>query len=79
MQEIIFTKVLFDAAFFSSLITFVMFLLGRYVYEFKKTELIVTSLFTFSSVSSIIICCSYISGFGMIVWLLFLIAALMLG
>ena len=78
-QEVVFNEVLFDAALASSLVTFVMFLLGRYVYKFEKTELIVTSLFCFSLVSLIIISCNYVSGFGMIVWLFFFIAVLMLG
>ena len=79
MQEIIFSDVVSDAVLVSSLVTFVMLLLGRYVYEFNKKELIPISLFVFSFVALVVICCNYISGFGMIVWFLFLIAVLMLG
>lgn len=79
MQEVVFNEVLFDAIFASSLVTFVMLLLGYYVYKFEKAELIITSLFSFSFVFLVIICCNYVSGFGMIVWLLFFIAVLMLG
>ena len=79
MQEVLFTDVLFDAAFISSLITLIMFLLGHYVYKLDKTELIITSLFVFSFMAFVVVCCNYLSGFGMIVWFLFLITVLMLG
>ena len=79
MQEIIFTDVLFDAAFSASLVTFVMFLFGHYVYEFDKKDLFASSLFIFSFVSLVVVCCNYVSGIGMIIWFLFLISVLILG
>ena len=79
MKEVLFSEIVSDAAFFAFLVSFAMFILGRYVYDFTKSDLIAISLFTFSFVTLIVICCSYISGFGMIVWFLFLIAALMIG
>lgn len=79
MKEVLFSDIVSDAAFFAFLVSFVMFLLGYYVYDFRKSDLIAISLLQFSFVALVIICCSYISGFGMIVWFLFLIAALMIG
>ena len=79
MKEVLFTEVLFEAALLSSLVTFIMFLFGRYVYEFDKKVLIINSLFIFTFMSLVIVCCNYVSGMGMIIWFLFLISVLILG
>lgn len=79
MQEVLFADVMFDATLAASLVTFIMFLFGRYVYEFGKKDLFVSSLFVFTFTSLVIVCCNYVSGIGMIVWFLFLISVLVLG
>ena len=79
MREVLFTDVMFDATLAASLVTFIMFLFGRYVYEFDKKDLFASSLFVFTFTSLVVVCCNYVSGMGMIVWFLFLISVLVLG
>ena len=72
LKEVLFTEILIEASLISLLVVFIMGLIGHYIYEFKKSEILISSCLIFSFVTLILLGCHYISGFGMIVWFLFL-------
>ncbi len=76
MKEVLFTEILIEASLISLLVVFIMGLIGHYIYEFKKSEVLISSCLIFSFVTLIILGCHYISGFAIIVWFLFLILLL---